>query len=291
MVKQITVISGKGGTGKTMISSSFAALAENAVIADCDVDAADMHLILKPDVLESHDFYGLKVANIDKEQCIDCGECVSYCRFDAIGKFNVVDNYRCEGCAVCEYICSENAISMVEKKAGEYYCSSTRFGPLVYAKLGIGEEASGKLVSNVRRRASELAEETDRELIIIDGPPGTGCSVIASITGSDLVLVVTEPTISGIHDLDRVIRVAHHFRIPAVVCINKYDLNMELSQEISDYCDNNDISVIGKLPYDSSPVGSMIKGKTVVEYCENSFSREIRSIWSVVMSMLESRDN
>ncbi|WP_340819190.1 ATP-binding protein [Methanolobus sp. WCC4] len=291
MVKQITVISGKGGTGKTTITSSFAALSESVVIADCDVDAADMHLILQPDVLEVHDFYGLKVASINKEKCIDCGECVSSCRFDAIGRFNVVDPYRCEGCAVCGHVCPENAISMIEKKAGEYYCSVTRFGPLVHAKLGIGEEASGKLVSNVRRRASELAEEMGKDLILIDGPPGTGCSVIASVTGVDLVLVVTEPTISGRHDLERVISVAQHFRIPVVVCINKHDLNLELSQEIYDYCKNNCISVIGKLPYDRSPVGSMMVGKTVVEYCDNKFSQEIRSIWSIIVSTLEDQVN
>jgi MinD superfamily P-loop ATPase len=282
MVKQLTVISGKGGTGKTTIASSFAALAENAVIADCDVDAADMHLILHPYTFETNDFYGLKVASINKELCTDCGVCTSSCRFNAIDKYNVVDMYKCEGCAVCEYVCPENAIGMVEKKAGEYYCSNTRFGPMVHAKLGVGEEASGKLVSDVRRRASELASESGRGIIIIDGPPGTGCSVIAAITGADLVLVVTEPTISGIHDLGRVIQVAQHFRIPVVVCINKCDINMELSQDICNYCVNNGIHVVGMLPYDKSPINAMICGKTIVEYVENEFSSNIRSLWSEV---------
>lgn len=286
MVKQLTVISGKGGTGKTTISSSFAALAENAVIADCDVDAADMHLILHPEIVETHDFFGLKVADINKGQCTGCGICSSVCRFDAIGEDLVVDTYKCEGCAVCEYSCPENAISMLDKKAGEYYCSNTRFGPLVHAKLGIGEEASGKLVSCVRQRASELAETAAKDLILIDGPPGTGCSVIAAITGTDLVLVVTEPTRSGIHDLERVIGVAEHFRIPAAVCINKYDINVEISQEISDYCENRGVVIVGKLPYDKSPVGSMILGKTVVEAFDNDFSQKITSMWSELSSKL-----
>lgn len=286
MLKQLTVISGKGGTGKTTITSSFAALAENAIIADCDVDAADMHLILQPETFETTDFYGLKVAHINKELCTDCGVCASSCRFDAIDKFNVVDTCKCEGCAVCEFVCPENAISMVEKKAGEYYCSNTRFGPLVHAKLGAGEEASGKLVSDVRQRASELALECGMDTVIIDGPPGTGCSVIAAITGADLVLVVTEPTISGIHDLERVVQVAQHFRIPVLVCINKCDINMELSQTISAYCEDNEINVAGMLPYDKSPVDAMIDGKSVVEYIDNDFSSKIRSLWTEVNSRL-----
>jgi len=293
MVKQLTVISGKGGTGKTTISSSFASLAENAVIADCDVDAADMHLILHPEVVETHDFFGLKVADINKDQCTDCGICSSVCRFDAIGRdttgrYPVVDAYKCEGCAVCEYSCPENAIIMLDKKAGEYYCSNTRFGPLVHAKLGIGEEASGKLVSNVRHKALELAETTAKNLIIIDGPPGIGCSVIAAITGTDMVLVVTEPTRSGIHDLERVIGVAEHFRIPAAVCINKYDINVEISQDISDYCENRGIDVVGMLPYDKSPVESMLAGKSVVEAFDNELSGRIRSMWCMLSSELVS---
>ncbi|WMW22103.1 ATP-binding protein [Methanolobus mangrovi] len=286
MVKQLTVISGKGGTGKTTITSSFAALAENVVIADCDVDAADMHLVLHPDTFETNDFYGLKVASINKNMCVGCGNCATSCRFEAIGRYNVIDVYKCEGCAVCEYVCPVNAISMVEKKSGEYYCSHTRFGPLVHAKLGIGEEASGKLVSDVRRRASELASEAGSDMILIDGPPGTGCAVIAAITGTDLVLAVTEPTVSGIHDLERVIGVAQHFRIPVVVCINKYDINVELSHTISAYCKNNGICVVGMLPYNRIPVDAMVEGKSVMEYKENVFSSMIRSMWFEVSGRL-----
>ena len=286
MVKQLTVISGKGGTGKTTITSSFAALAENAVIADCDVDAADMHLILHPDIFESNDFYGLKVASINKNMCIDCGKCVSSCRFEAIDRYNVIDVYKCEGCAVCEYVCPENAINMIEKKAGEYYCSHTRFGTLVHARLGVGEEASGKLVSDVRRRASELAAEAGSDMILIDGPPGTGCAVIAAITGTDLVLVVTEPTMSGVHDLERVVGVAQHFQIPVVVCINKYDINVELSNAISYYCKTNGIRVVGMLPYNRSSIDAMVEGKSAVEYSDNCLSSMIRSMWSEVSGRL-----
>lgn len=286
MVKQLTVISGKGGTGKTTISSSFASLAESAVIADCDVDAADMHLILHPDIIETYDFYGLKVADVNKDLCTDCGRCVSSCRFEAIGMHGEVDPFKCEGCAVCEYVCPEDAVSMVGKKAGEYYVSHTRLGPLVHARLGVGEEASGKLVSKVRRRASELAVQSAKELIIIDGPPGTGCAVIAAISGTDFVLVVTEPTISGIHDLVRVVDVAKHFRIPVAVCINKCDINTDISGEISDYCLDNGIDLVGMLPYNTSPVEAMLEGKTVMEISESVLSSKIRSMWDNLYSKL-----
>jgi MinD superfamily P-loop ATPase len=286
MVKQLTVISGKGGTGKTTFTSSFAALAKNAVIADCDVDAADLHLILQPEIAETHDFYGLDVACIDKELCTGCGTCISSCRFAAIGSGIVVDPYKCEGCGVCEYVCPMDAASMVAKKAGEYYCSKTRFGPLVHAKLGIGEEASGKLVSDVRCRASEIAEQNGNDIIIIDGPPGTGCAVIAAITGSDLVLVVTEPTKSGVHDLERVVEVAQHFRIPVTVCINKCDVNGRLSASIGEYCKSNDIPVLGMLSYDNVVIEAMVAGKSVVEYSDGKFSEGITSIWNQLEGLL-----
>nr|WP_048135825.1 ATP-binding protein [Methanolobus tindarius] len=285
-MKQLTVISGKGGTGKTTFTSSFAALAQNAVIADCDVDAADMHLILQPEIFETHDFYGLDVASVNRNLCTDCGICVSSCRFAAICSDKVIDVYKCEGCGVCEYVCPENAVSMIKKKAGEYYCSNTRFGPLVHAKLGVGEEASGKLVSEVRSRASELAEESGKDLIVVDGPPGTGCAVIAATTGTDLVLVVTEPTKSGVHDLERVVQVARHFRIPVVVCINKCDINDKLSVSIVEYCKNNGIPVMGMLPYDDVVIESMVAGKSVVEYSDGQISESIRLVWEKLEDLL-----
>ena len=279
MLKQITIISGKGGTGKTTICSAFTSLAKNIVIADCDVDAADMHLILEPSILETNDFYGLKVANINTNICTACGDCVGACRFGAIAKSIDVDIYSCEGCGVCEYICQQNAISMIEKKAGESFNSMTRFGPMAHAKLGIGEEASGKLVSTVRNNARELAVEYNKDLIIIDGPPGTGCSVIAAITGVDMLLIVTEPTVSGIHDLDRVLKLAGHFRIPAAVCINRYDLNEKNTQAIQEYCNEMGVDVIALLPYSKTPVDAMLAKKTVLEFSDGEFSSVIRSMW------------
>ena len=281
-MKQLTVISGKGGTGKTTITAAFASLAENAVIADCDVDAADMHLILKPEILDTFEFTGLKVAEIDESVCIKCGICRDACRFGSISSEIVIDIYECEGCRVCEYVCPEGAIRMVERKAGEAYSSTTRFGPMAHAKLGIGEEASGKLVTVVRDNARKLAERFRKEIIIIDGPPGTGCSVIASITGVDMVLVVTEPTLSGIHDLERVVELAGYFKIPAVVCINKYDINEENSQRIESYCKDKGIKVVGKLPYDDIPTKAMIEEKTVTEYSDGEFATRIKSLWENV---------
>lgn len=284
MVKQLTVISGKGGTGKTTVSSSFAALAENPVIADCDVDAADMHLILHPEITEKYDFFGLQTAHIDYSKCNSCGICAKSCRFGAIDLRFSIDSYKCEGCAVCAYVCPENAITMTDKKAGEYYCSETRFGPLVHARLEIGEEASGKLVSHVRRRAMEVARERSKDLIIIDGPPGTGCALIAAITGADIVLIVTEPTLSGIHDMQRVADVAKHFRIPVAVCINKYDINREITGQISDYCKDRGMDIAGMLPYSKSPVEAMLSGRTVIEMSDDTFSAKIRTMWQKLSS-------
>jgi MinD superfamily P-loop ATPase len=284
MVKQITIISGKGGTGKTTICAAFASLANDAVIADCDVDAADMHLILRPEILQTSDFYGLKVANINANLCTKCGECLDACRFGAISHDIVVDTYSCEGCGVCEYVCSQNAISLIDKKAGECFNSMTRFGPMSHAKLGIGEEASGKLVSAVRKNAQELAMEYGKDLIIIDGPPGIGCSVIAAITGVDLVVIVTEPTVSGIHDLERVLGLAEHFRIPAVVCINKYDINEENTQAIQGFCGAVGVDVLAQIPYHRSPVAAMLNAKTVVEFSDDAFSSIIRSLWDKIIN-------
>lgn len=285
-MKQLTVISGKGGTGKTTIAAAFASLAKDAVIADCDVDAADMHLILQPDILETIDFTGLDVASIDESLCIQCGKCKDACRFDAIRDDITINIYECEGCGVCEYVCPEDAVSMVERKAGDAYISKTRFGPMAHARLGIGEEASGKLVSFVRNNARTLAEKHNKDLIIIDGPPGTGCSVIASITGVDMVMVVTEPSVSGIHDLERVLGVAGHFNIPAVVCINKYDINEENVLLIEKYCSENGVEVVGKLPYDDTPTKAMLQEMTVVEYSDDEFSRRVKEIWENVRGHL-----
>ncbi|RLE10261.1 (4Fe-4S)-binding protein [Candidatus Aerophobetes bacterium] len=279
-MKQIVVISGKGGTGKTVISASFASLAEKKVMADCDVDAADLHLLLHPTVKEEYDFLG-KVARIDQERCTQCGRCQEVCRFEAISDFTI-DPVSCEGCGVCAYVCPQKAIEMVEDVSGKWFVSETKYGPLVHAKLGIAEENSGKLVSLVKQKARQIAEEEGCEFIIIDGPPGIGCPVIASLSGVDVALIVSEPTLSGIHDLERVAGVAHHFGVRSLVCINKYDLNMENSQQIEEFCQSHGIEIAGKIPFDSTVTEAMVCGKSIVEYSDGKVSRRIKEVWEKV---------
>jgi len=286
-MKQITVISGKGGTGKTTLVGAFASLAENKVLADCDVDASDLHLILEPEIKMSDDFKGLKTACIDESKCIKCGKCYELCRFNAIENFRV-NEMLCEGCGVCEFICPVNAITMKEKIAGKVFISETRFGPLCHARLYPGEEASGKLVTIVRNKAKGIAEERNLDLIIIDGSPGIGCPVIASIGGVDLALIVTEPTVSGIHDLKRILNVTEHFGVKAIVCINKYDINTKRAMEIEDYCNENDIIISGKIPYDMNFTRAMVNGKTIMEYINsnNNISKIIKGIWDEINNNL-----
>ena len=289
MIKQIVIISGKGGTGKTVLTASFASLASNKVMVDCDVDASNLHLLLHPDIKEKHEFYGGKKAYIIQEKCIQCGECREVCRFNAIKEENnliIVDPISCEGCAVCSYICPEKAIEMRDNISGEWYISETKYGPFVHAKLGIAEENSGKLVTEVRKNASSIAEKNNLNLIIIDGPPGIGCPVIASLSGVDLALVVTEPTLSGIHDMERVVNVARHFKVKAVCCINKYDLNIDNTSKIEDWCNRENIPVIGKIPYSEEIIESMVQGIPVVEYTTNNITKIIQLIWKNMLELL-----
>jgi len=286
-MKQLTIISGKGGTGKTSITAAFASLAKDTVFADCDVDAADLHLILKPNIKKTIEFYGLKIASIDMEKCIDCKKCYESCKFGAINEDIKLNKESCEGCGVCSFVCPVNAINMVDRKSGYAYISETRFGPMSHAILKTAEEASGKLVTVVRNNAKDIAEEKKMDLILIDGPPGIGCPVIASITGVDLVLIVTEPTLSGIHDLKRIYDVACHFKIPAVVCINKYDVNLENSEKIEEHCKNKDIPVVGRLPYDVSMTRAMVDEKSIIEYSNSNLSDEIKKMWINIKGMLE----
>ena len=294
-MKQLTVISGKGGTGKTTLTAAFASLAKNAVIADCDVDAADMHLILKPRVLEKEDYCGLEVARIDPDLCIECGKCREFCRYGAVNENFEIDPYGCEGCAVCTIVCPNGAVSMEKRVSGQSFSSETRFGPMAHARLGIGEETSGKLVSTVRTNAKKLAEQYHKDLIIIDGPPGTGCSAIAAITGTDLVLVVSEPTVSGIHDLKRVLELTAHFMIPTIVCINKSDINEENTKLIENFCAEQEIQVIGKLPYNDIVTKAMLQEQTLIEYTkgskclkESEFAGQVCQIWARVEKILMS---
>jgi MinD superfamily P-loop ATPase len=264
-MKQIAVVSGKGGTGKTSIVASLAALsAGRAVFADCDVDAPDLHLILSPQIREERRFYGIKRAFIDAEKCIQCGSCMEACRFSAISDFKV-DSARCEGCGVCSLVCPADSVSMAESQAGNVYLSETGFGPMVHAELFPGEEASGKLVALVRQMARDLAASRNLDLVLIDGSPGIGCPVIASLSGADLALVVTEPTITGEHDLERILLAAAHFGIKAAVCINKCDLNREAARSIEDLCTDRGVIIAGRLPYHSSVVQAMTEGRTVLE--------------------------
>ena len=285
-MKEFTIISGKGGTGKTTITASFAALAKNAVLVDCDVDAADLHLILNPEVLKTEKFSGMNIASKNLDKCIDCGICKEHCRFNAIDDdFNII-LHKCEGCGVCEYVCPEEAIEMVERDSGESYISNTRFGPMAHAKLNIAEEASGKLVAVVRQDAKKLAKKYQKDLILIDGPPGIGCPVIASISGVNLVLVVTEPTLSAIHDMERILGLAEHFRIKATICINKFDINLENTKKIEEYCQKENLEIIGKLPYDNITTKAMIEGKSVVEFSNDEFSKTLVDMWKKVEEML-----
>jgi MinD superfamily P-loop ATPase len=284
-MKQLTIISGKGGTGKTTITAAFATLAQNAVLADCDVDAADLHLILDPAIKHDEEFYGGKVADIDASQCNQCGICQDLCRFDAIHNFSV-DPSACEGCRVCTFACPEKAIRMRDKLSGHWYISNTRCGPMVHAHLGIAEDNSGKLVSVVRQQAKQIAEQEARELIIIDGPPGIGCPVIASITGVDLVLVITEPTLSGLHDMERVLQTAAHFSIPALVCVNKYDINPENTEKIEARCAECGVQVIGKIPYNKNVTAAMIQKKSVIEHNCGEITKAAEKIWEQVFRRL-----
>jgi MinD superfamily P-loop ATPase len=286
-MKQITVISGKGGTGKTTVLASLATLAEKAVLVDADVDAADLHLLLKPQVQRREPFFASKVARIDPGQCDGCQKCRDVCRFEAIKDLKV-DPIACEGCGVCFYICPRQAISLKEVQSGEWFISQTRYGPMVHAKLGVAQENSGKLVTLVRKEAQRIAREGGYPLILIDGPPGIGCPVIASLGGVDAALVVTEPSLSGIHDLERVLGVCRHFNVPAWVCINKWDINPQLTQRIEEFCQKMGSIVVGEIPFDPNVTRAMILERTAVEYGSGIVSNEIKKIWLRVQCLLNS---
>jgi MinD superfamily P-loop ATPase len=277
-MKEVVVLSGKGGTGKTSIVGSLAALADDKVLADCDVDAADLHLLLSPSERIRSEFWSGQVAHIDEDQCTECGLCQELCRFNAIKDFRV-DAVSCEGCGFCSHICPVEAITMSERMAGYWFVSDTRYGPLVHARLGIAQENSGKLVAVVRQQAKQIAEERGLDYIISDGPPGIGCPVISSLSGAGLALLVTEPSLSGIHDLERVLGVCYHFGVPAMVCINKYDLNEENARQIEDQCLNQGVKVAGRIPFDNVVTEAIIKGLPIVEYSNGNVTREIERMW------------
>ena len=285
-MKEVVILSGKGGTGKTSIVGSFAAIAQNKVMADCDVDAADLHLLLSPSIKEENEFLSGQVAVIDKDKCIECDLCQNICRFDAIHDYSV-DPISCEGCGFCSHICPVEAITMNECKAGDWFVSDTKYGPLVNARLGIAQENSGKLVALVRQQAKELAEKNGLDYVISDGPPGIGCPVISSLSGVSLALIVTEPTLSGIHDMERVLDVCKHFGVPAMVCINKYDINDVNTIAIHDYCRERGVDVVAMIPFDNAVTEAMVKGVSVVEYSDGRVTREIKSLWQNIDHKLQ----
>lgn len=287
-MKELVIISGKGGTGKTTLVASFAALATQAVLADCDVDAADLHLVLHPTIKQREEFRSGVTAYIDPEKCTHCGKCQEVCRFDAIDDSHVVNHFACEGCKICWYVCPVKAIDMRENVCGEWFISETKYGPMVHAKLNAAEENSGKLVALVRQHAKRLAEEQGKSLVLIDGSPGIGCPVISSVAGATMALVVTEPTLSGLHDLQRVAELTAHFSIPTGVCVNKYDLNHQIADEIKAYCSEHELSFLGKIPYDRIVVEALVHQIPVVEYSRNAIRETITRIWEQIEQQLAS---
>jgi MinD superfamily P-loop ATPase len=280
-MREIVVLSGKGGTGKTVVVASLAALADNKVLCDCDVDAANLHLVLQPTVMETHEFWRQKVAVINREACTDCGLCVDACRFDAIQEFQV-DPLACEGCGFCLHVCPEQAVTMVDTLAGHWYVSDTRYGPLVHARLEAGQENSGKLVTAVRQKARLIAKDEGSACIVSDGPPGIGCPVISSLSGASLALIVTEPSLSAIHDLQRVLAVCRHFGVRTLVCINKYDLDERNSRRIDDYCRQAGVHVGAKIPFDTVVSDAIAQGVPVVEFGDGVVSQRMEDLWSAV---------
>lgn len=285
-MKQIAVISGKGGTGKTILTASFAALAKNKIMVDCDVDAADLHLLLHPDIKQRNEFKSGKTAHIDEKICIHCGKCLSACRFEAMREDFKIDSISCEGCGLCSHICPVMAIKMEENLAGEWFVSETKYGPFIHAQLGIAEENSGKLVAKIRQVAKKLTEEKNFNYIIIDGPPGIGCPVIASLSGVNLAVIITEPTVSGLHDLLRIIELTGHFQITSKVVINKYDLNLGNTNIIKLSCKEKDIEILGCIPFSSSVSKAIVNGLSPVEYCNDGVANEIISIWTKIADYL-----
>ncbi len=294
--KELVVISGKGGTGKTSVVAGFAVLARGVVLADCDVDASDLHLVLAPEVQRSEPFSGGKRAKIDPGKCIRCGKCMALCRFGAIGPTAAdeqqpsdafrVDPVQCEGCGVCAWFCPAGAVEFGPAVNGQWFVSCTRVGMMVHARLGIAEENSGKLVTTVRREAARIAATEACDTLLVDGSPGIGCPVIASMTGSDMVLIVTEPTVSGLHDMERVADVAEHFGISAMVCVNKWDLNSEMTTQIRQEAARRGLAFAGRVRYDQAVTDAQIHRRSVVEYTQRGASEDISHLWSRVEAQL-----
>ena len=286
-MKELVVISGKGGTGKTSLLAAFASLASKKALCDADVDAADLHLVTAPDIKERHSFTSGNRAVIDPERCTGCGVCVDLCQWQAISADFAVDPIACEGCGVCYHLCPQGAVDFPENTCGEWYLSDTRFGPMVHARLGIAEENSGKLVSLVRHEAGKLGKINGLELILTDGPPGIGCPVIAAIGGADAVLIVSEPTVSGIHDMQRVVGLADHFKVPAMISVNKHDLNPKITARMEAFARSAGLALAGNVPFDPLFTEAMVQGQTIFEQDGNSPAAEaVRELWQRVRATI-----
>ena len=281
-MKELIVVSGKGGTGKTSLTASLALLADHCLIADCDVDAANLHLLLSPRIEHCHEFISGSIAVIDEAKCTQCGECQRLCRFDGITPLPpyAIRPSGCEGCGVCARFCPQQAITMVPRRCGEWYQSQTMEGAMVHARLDVGAENSGKLVSLVRQQARNWAQEQQAPLVLVDGPPGLGCPVIASITGADHVLIVTEPTLSGLHDLQRIIDLLEHFAIPGSLCINRWDINPDMTRQIKEQAARHNVACLGLIPFDRQMVNSQLKAQPVVRQQDSIAAMAIRDLWA-----------
>ncbi len=283
-MKEITILSGKGGTGKTSITAALASIAKNAVYCDNDVDAANLHLIFQPEITERNRFQGGLKAVIDPEVCTQCGLCVDYCRFGAIENNSKnelqINPFRCEGCNLCNRICPQGAINTQLSDNNYWYVSSSRFGTFVFARMAPGEENSGKLVTQIRKRAKELAIQQGSKYLINDGPPGIGCAAISSLAGTNMALIIIEPTKAGLHDAQRLVELIHSFSIRACAVVNKFDINLRITAAIQDYLKKEAIPLIAKIPFDKKMVEAMIEGKTIIEYSpESSVSEVVEQIW------------
>ena len=285
---EIAVVSGKGGTGKSSISAAFATIGGEVVLVDCDVDAANLYLLFNPVNEEESVFVSGHKAVIDYDLCTSCGLCMTHCRFDAISEGEgriIISEISCDGCFLCSRICPEKAITMVANDKSMLYAGLFRNGRIVYGRLAPGEENSGKLVNVVREKAKQTAGKYGLDTIILDGPPGIGCPVISTITGVDKVVVVTEPTISGLSDMKRAIEVVHKFNIPSFVIINKYDLNKSMSRKTEEWCIGNNVNVAGMLPFDRQITEAMIEAKSIIEFNpESEISKKLITIWNRIVN-------
>ncbi len=293
---EVTIVSGKGGTGKTSVTAALATLAERPVIVDCDVEAPDLNLLLDPQLQHTEDFVGGEVARLHTDLCTGCGRCAAVCRYDAVRVFDLptrysdksytIDTNACEGCRACAEVCPSQAITMEPHVVGQWHRSHTLRGPFVHARLRPGAGNSGKLVSLLRKLAREHAEAHRRDLLICDGVPGVGCPVIASIGGADLALLVAEPGVSALHDLKRILELARHFNVPAVLCINKWNVAPDLTQQIEDFAAGANVAVLGRIPYDKSMIDAQIRGRSAIEHGDGPAADALRALWEALQPHL-----